>query len=73
MRTLAVTFFYDADKIVDEYMFFLVASLKPFVQRNIFVSNGEISRRTKGASRHWEQKCSFAQMKASMFGLIRQV
>lgn len=43
MRTLAITFFYDGAGIVDEYMFYLVESLKPFVARNIFVSNGPIA------------------------------
>lgn len=45
MKRLAITFFYDADSVVDDYMFFLIAALRPFVSRNIFVSNGPITLR----------------------------
>lgn len=42
MKRLAITFFFDAHGIVDEYMFYLLSSLKEFVDKNIFVSNGKI-------------------------------
>ncbi len=44
MRRLAITFFFDAGGVVDEYMFYLVKSLRKFVARNVFVSNGPISK-----------------------------
>jgi rhamnosyltransferase len=43
MRRLAITFFYDENGIIDDYMFYLVSSLSEFVHKNIFVSNGQLS------------------------------
>lgn len=42
MRRVAIAFFYDADGIVDDYMIYLIKSLKPFVERTVFVSNGKL-------------------------------
>lgn len=43
MKRIAIAFFYDANGIVDDYMINLVNSLKPFVERTIFVSNGNLA------------------------------
>ena len=42
MRRVAIAFFYDADGIVDDYMTYFIKSLKPFVERTVFVSNGKL-------------------------------
>ncbi len=42
MKRLGVIFFYDEAGIVDEYMDVLVSSLKPFMSRILFVSNGPL-------------------------------
>jgi lipopolysaccharide biosynthesis protein len=48
-KRLAVAFFYDKHGIVDEYMTYLVKSLKPFVEKTIFVSNGPLSKESETA------------------------
>lgn len=42
MKRVAIAFFHDADGIVDDYMIYLIKSLKPFVERTVFVSNGKL-------------------------------
>ncbi|WP_323687340.1 MULTISPECIES: rhamnan synthesis F family protein [unclassified Rhizobium] len=47
VKRAAVTFFFDEQGIVDEYMFFLVEKLRDFVTRNVFVSNTPLSAEAK--------------------------
>ncbi|WP_022711834.1 rhamnan synthesis F family protein [Pseudochrobactrum sp. AO18b] len=42
-RRIAVAFFYDEHGIVDDYMVHLLKSMKPFVERTVFVSNGQLT------------------------------
>src|SRR5262245_30471406 len=42
MNRCAIVFFYDPEGIVDEYMHYLVASLRPLCSYILFVANGAI-------------------------------
>lgn len=43
MKRLAISFFYDKDGILDDYMTVLLQGLRPSVDRIIFVSNGTLT------------------------------
>ena len=42
MKRCAISFFYDPDGIVDDYLAFLVRSLKPHVEKTLFIVNGPL-------------------------------
>jgi lipopolysaccharide biosynthesis protein len=50
-KRLAIAFHSDEDGIVDNYMLHLVDSLKPFVQKTIFVANSQLNRDSELAVR----------------------
>ncbi|ANN61776.1 hypothetical protein A9174_28205 [Mesorhizobium loti NZP2037] len=51
MRRAAIFFFYDERGQVDDYIFYLLEKLRPFVETIIFVSNGEISKSSEASLR----------------------
>ena len=51
MKCLAIAFFYDKHGIVDDYMTYLVKSLRPFADHTIFVSNGPLTPESETAVR----------------------
>ncbi|TPL96315.1 hypothetical protein FJ960_26370 [Mesorhizobium sp. B2-3-11] len=51
MRRAAIFFFYDEDGLADEYIFFLLGKLRPFVETIIFVSNGNLSKSSEMSAR----------------------
>lgn len=41
-KRCAISFFYDPDGVLDDYMVFLLTSMRPFVEKLMFVVNGEL-------------------------------
>ena len=47
LKRAAVAFFYDEKGIVDDYFYFLLGSIRKFVDRIVFVSNGPLSKKSE--------------------------